>query len=154
MVSVDSAFATYSADCHNFKNYANNKMQYVCYTILCITLCITNGDFRLFRVTQQTSVTHGRKRKTSDNPLITTRLSWAENGSLTSVFLISCSSSTSLWFRWVHFAKWDTGGDIFANHFLIGFYPSGNCFSWFTDANIVLFFVMCYQILQTFVVTL
>ena len=77
MVSVDSVFATYGVDCHNFKNYANNKMQYVClcYTILCITLCITNSYFRAFRVTQRTSVTHGRKIKTSDNSLITTRLS-------------------------------------------------------------------------------
>ena len=58
-------------------------MRFVCYTILCITLCITNGDFRLFRVTQRTSVTHGRKRKTSDNSLIITRLSWAENGTRT-----------------------------------------------------------------------
>ena len=31
--------------------------------------------------------------------------------------------------RRVVFPKWDTGGDIFANHFLIGFYPFGNCFS-------------------------
>ena len=54
-------------------------MQYVCYTIL----CITNGDFRLFRVTQQTSTTHGRKIKTSDNSLIITRLLRAENGTRT-----------------------------------------------------------------------
>lgn len=29
----------------------------------------------------------------------------------------------------VVFPNWDAGGDIFANQFLIGFYPSGNCFS-------------------------
>ena len=66
-----------------FTDYASNKMQYVYYTILCITLCITNGDFRAFCVTQQTSVTHGRKRKTSNNLLIITRLSRAENGTRT-----------------------------------------------------------------------
>ena len=58
-------------------------MRFVCYTILCITLCITNGDFKAFCVTQRTSVTHGRKRKTSDNSLIITRLSRAENGTRT-----------------------------------------------------------------------
>jgi len=66
-----------------FTDYASNKMQYVCYTILCITLCITNGDFRAFCVTQRTSVTHGRKIKTSDNSLIITRLPRAENGTRT-----------------------------------------------------------------------
>ena len=66
-----------------FTDYASNKMQSMCYTILCITLCITNGDFRAFRVTQRTSVTHGRKRKTSDNSLIITRLPRAENGTRT-----------------------------------------------------------------------
>ena len=83
MVSVDSVFATYDVDCHNLKDYASNKMQYVCYTILCITPCITNGDFKAFCVTQRTSVTHGRKRKTSDNLLIITRFLWAENGTRT-----------------------------------------------------------------------
>ena len=48
--------------------------------ILCITLCITNSDFKGFCATHRTSVTRGRKRKTSDNPLITTRLPRAENG--------------------------------------------------------------------------
>lgn len=33
MVSVDSVFATYDVDCQNLKDYANNKMQYVYYTI-------------------------------------------------------------------------------------------------------------------------
>ncbi len=36
-----------------------------------------------FCATQRTSVTHGRKRKTSDNSLIITRLSRAENGTRT-----------------------------------------------------------------------
>ena len=55
----------------------------MCYMILCITLCITNDDFKGFCATQRTSVTHGRKRKTSDNPLIITRLPRAENGTRT-----------------------------------------------------------------------
>lgn len=33
----------------------------MCYTILCIVLCITNGDFRVFRITQRISVMHERK---------------------------------------------------------------------------------------------
>ena len=55
----------------------------MCYMILCITLCITNGDFRAFCVTHRTSVTRGRKIKTSDNSLIITRLLRAENGTRT-----------------------------------------------------------------------
>ena len=55
----------------------------MCYMILCITLCITNSDFKGFCVTQRTSVTRGRKRKTSDNLLIITRLPRAENGTRT-----------------------------------------------------------------------
>ena len=83
MVSVDSVFATYDVDCHNL--YGLRKQQNAIRVLhdLCVTLCITNGDFRLFRVTQQTSTTHGRKRKTSDNSLIITRLLRAENGTRT-----------------------------------------------------------------------
>ena len=83
MVSVDSVFATYDVDCHNL--YGLRKQQNAIRVLhdLCVTLCITNSYFRAFCVTQRTSVTHGRKMKTSDNPLIITRLLRAENGTRT-----------------------------------------------------------------------
>lgn len=75
----------------------------------------------------------------------------AENESLTSAFLIYCSSSVSLCFAGLFSQSGTPAGTFFANHFLCGFYPLGNCFSRFTDANIVLFSVMRYQVLQTFI---
>ena len=63
----------------------------------------------------------------------------AENGTLTYVFLICCSSMTSLRFAGFIFPSGTPAGTFFETHFLLGFYPFGNCFSRFTDANIVLF---------------
>ena len=62
-----------------FTDYASNKMRFVCYTILCITLCITNHDFRVFCVTERASVTSVSRNEKADNRLIISFLLGAEN---------------------------------------------------------------------------
>ena len=54
-------------------------MRFVCYTILCITLCITNHDFRVFCVTERASVTSVSRNEKADNRLIISFLLGAEN---------------------------------------------------------------------------
>ena len=61
-----------------FTDYASNKMRFVCYTILCITLCITNHDFRVFCVTERASVTSVSRNEKADNRLIISFLLGAE----------------------------------------------------------------------------
>ena len=77
--------------------------------------------------------------------------SGAENETLTYVFLMRCSSSTSLWLAGLFSQSGTPAGTFLETHSLCEFYPPGNCFSRFTDTNIVLFFVMRYQVLQTFI---
>ena len=55
----------------------------MCYMILCITLCITNGDFRAFCVTERASVTSVSRNKKADNRLTISLLLGAENGTRT-----------------------------------------------------------------------
>ena len=66
-----------------FTDYASNKMRFVCYTIFCVTLCITNDDFRVFCVTERASVTSVSRNKKADNRLIISFLIGAENGTRT-----------------------------------------------------------------------
>ena len=51
----------------------------MCHTIFCVTLCITNGDFRAFCVTERASVTSVSRNEKADNRLIISLLLGAEN---------------------------------------------------------------------------
>ena len=79
MVSVDSVFATYNVDCHNLYGLRKQQNTIRVLPILCITLCITNDDFRVFCVTERASVTSVSRNKKADNRLIISLLLGAEN---------------------------------------------------------------------------